>query len=59
MEGVGVPPEGKVYDVKKIGTAKRRYDTFTDMYQNGQLSEKQFKYNVTYYYCFYLEKMPI
>lgn len=36
----------ELYDVAvNIGTAKRRYDTFTNMYQNGQLTEKQFKHD--------------
>lgn len=36
----------ELYDAAvNIGTAKQRYDTFTDMYQNGQLTEKQFKHD--------------
>ena len=27
-----------------IGRAKREYDTFTNMYQNEQLTEKQFRH---------------
>ena len=36
----------ELYDAAvNIGTAKREYDTFTNMYQNGQLTEKQFKHD--------------
>ena len=36
----------ELYDAAvNIGTAKSRYDTFTNMYQNGQLTEKQFKHD--------------
>ena len=36
----------ELYDAAvNIGTAKREYDTFTNMYHNGQLTEKQFKHD--------------
>ena len=36
----------ELYDAAvNIGRAKREYDTFTNMYQNGQLTEKQFKHD--------------
>ncbi len=36
----------ELYDAAvNIGTAKREYDTFTNMYQNGQLTKKQFKHD--------------
>ena len=36
----------ELYDAAvNIGTAKREYDMFTNMYQNGQLTEKQFKHD--------------
>ncbi|RKI39319.1 hypothetical protein D7V86_17335 [bacterium D16-51] len=36
----------ELYDAAvNIGIAKREYDTFTNMYQNGQLTEKQFKHD--------------
>lgn len=36
----------ELYDAAvNIGRAKREYDTFADMYQNGQLTGKQFKHD--------------
>ena len=36
----------ELYDASvNIGIAKREYDTFTNMYRNGQLTEKQFKHD--------------
>lgn len=36
----------ELYDAAvNIGRAKREYDTFTNMYQNGELTEKQFKHD--------------
>lgn len=36
----------ELYDAAvNIGRAKSEYDTFTNMYQNGQLTEKQFKHD--------------
>ena len=36
----------ELYDTAvNIGTAKREYDTFIDMYHNGQLTEKHFKHD--------------
>lgn len=36
----------ELYDAAvNIGRSKREYDTFTNMYQNGQLTEKQFKHD--------------
>ncbi|MCI8747143.1 MAG: hypothetical protein HFH67_04660 [Lachnospiraceae bacterium] len=36
----------ELYDAAvNIGTAKREYDTFIDMYHNGQLTEKHFKHD--------------
>lgn len=38
--------DSEAYDAAvNIGTAKRRYDTLTDMYQNGQLTQKQFRHD--------------
>lgn len=35
----------ELYDAAvNIGRANREYDTYTDMYENGQLTEKQFKH---------------